>query len=243
MRGPNTQTRRSGYPLPVIRDLLVKHGTGAMFSIYDLRQAFHQQPMHPDSRPITATYTPDGIYQWTVNVMGLTNAPQQFQAMIDWCLRPVADCCSLYIDDIIIGTDAKPGETREQLLQRHYLDVRRVLQTLKEQRLIADLRKCKFFVPEVEFCGHIMGNGERRPAPGKLMAVEKFEPPKTITGLRSFLGLTNYYAEDIQNYSKLFLPCSKNSRYRARTVRRGVRWQLYGIRRHWTRSRKSNASW
>ena len=146
MRGPNTQTRRSGYPLPVIRDLLVKHGTGAMYSILDLRQAFHQQPMHPDSRPITATYTPEGVYQWTVNVMGLTNAPQQFQAMIDWCLTPVADCCSAYIDDILISTSARVGESREQLLERHYRDVQRVLNTLRLQELIADLRKCKFFV-------------------------------------------------------------------------------------------------
>lgn len=116
MRGPNSQSRRSGYPLPVIADLLVKHGAGAVYSILDLRQAFHQQPMHPSSRPITATYTPEGVYQWTVNVMGLTNAPQQFQAMIDWCLETVRDCASAYIDDILVSTNAVPGETHEQLL-------------------------------------------------------------------------------------------------------------------------------
>ena len=38
------------------------------------------------------------------------------------------------------------------------------------------------------------------------MAVEKFEPPKNITGLRSFLGLTNYYSEYIQNYSQIVSP-------------------------------------
>jgi hypothetical protein len=126
--------------------------------------------------------------------------------MIDWCLGSVADCCSAYIDDILISTNVRPGETREQLLDHHYRDVQRVLNVLKEHKLIADLRKCKFFIEEVEFCGHILGHGQRRPAPGKLTAVEKFEPPKNVTSLRSFLGLTNYYSEYIENYSQIISP-------------------------------------
>ena len=58
LRGPNSQTRRDNYHLPRIDDLLVKQGVNKMFSIIDLTEAFHQQPLHPDSRPITCTYTP-----------------------------------------------------------------------------------------------------------------------------------------------------------------------------------------
>lgn len=58
MRGPNSQTRRCNYPLPKIDDILVKQGACHIFSILDLKQAFHQQPLHPDSRHITCTYTP-----------------------------------------------------------------------------------------------------------------------------------------------------------------------------------------
>ena len=71
MRGPNSQTRRVSYPLPVVEDLLVKQGANQLFSILDLRQAFHQQPLGEESRPITSSYTPLGIFQWRVNVMGL----------------------------------------------------------------------------------------------------------------------------------------------------------------------------
>ena len=85
----NTQTKRVSYPLPVIEDILVKQGRNHIFSILDLRQAFHQQPLHPDSRPLTACHTPLGIYQWRVNVMGLTNAGQQFQAMMEDVLEEV----------------------------------------------------------------------------------------------------------------------------------------------------------
>jgi hypothetical protein len=78
MRGPNSQTWRCSYPLPCIEDILVKQGARQIFSILDLRQAFHQQPLHPDSRHITCTHTPFGVYQWRVNVMGLKNAGIQF---------------------------------------------------------------------------------------------------------------------------------------------------------------------
>ena len=74
---------------------------------------------------------------------------------------------------------------------------------LKEQKLVVDINKCKLFVPEVEFCGHILGYGKRRPAPGKLFAIEKWESPRTISQLRSFLGFTNYYSQYVKGYADL----------------------------------------
>ena len=79
MRGPNSQTRRHNYPLPKIEDILVKQGACMIFSIIDLKQAFHQQPLHPDSRHITCTHTRFGVYECRVKIMGLKNAAQQFQ--------------------------------------------------------------------------------------------------------------------------------------------------------------------
>jgi hypothetical protein len=89
MRGPNSQTLRGHYVLPLISDLLVRQGANQLFSILDLKEAFHQQPLHPDSRHITCTFTPFGIVQWRVNVMGLMNASGQFQQMMNDRLLPV----------------------------------------------------------------------------------------------------------------------------------------------------------
>ena len=70
MRGPKSQTIRGHYVLPLISDIIVRQGTKQIFSILDLKEASHQQPLHPESRHITSTYTPFGIVQWRVNVMG-----------------------------------------------------------------------------------------------------------------------------------------------------------------------------
>ena len=203
MRGPNSQTRRCNYPLPKIEDILVKHGSNQIFSILDLKQAFHQQPLHPDSRPITCCFTPHGLYQWRVNVMGLMNASQQFQQMLDDILTPVHDIATGYIDDILVGTSVDPGE---DLLDAHARDLHRVLDILQIQRLVVDPQKAHLFVEEVDFCGQILGHGTRRPSPGKLMAIEKWEVPTTITALRAFLGFTNYYNSYIHMYAQVAAP-------------------------------------
>ena len=199
-RGLNSQTSRVSYPLPVIEDLLVKQGAKTMFSILDLRQAFHQQPLDPQSRPLTACYTPEGVYQWRVNVMGLANASQQFQMMMEDRLQSLRGIADPYIDDILVGTQVMAGE---DLLAAHDRDLRQVLEQCKVDRFIIDPRKAQLFVSEVEFCGHILGGGTRRPAPGKLRAIEKWEVPQTITGLRAFLGFTNYYSTYIKDYGKI----------------------------------------
>jgi hypothetical protein len=109
MRGVNAESKRVNFPLPKIEDILVKQGANQIFSIIDLKQAFHQQPLHPDSRPITCTYTPLGIFQWRVNIMGLMNSSQQFQQMMEDRLKSVSEFTTPFIDDILVGTSAEEG--------------------------------------------------------------------------------------------------------------------------------------
>ena len=45
-----------------------------------------------------------------------------------------------------------------------------------------------------------------RPAPGKMMAVQKWTPPPNITALRAFLGLCNYYSSYVHMYAEYAAP-------------------------------------
>jgi hypothetical protein len=38
------------------------------------------------------------------------------------------------------------------------------------------------------------------------MTIQKWEVPKTVTALRAFLGLTNYYSSYVPNYAALAAP-------------------------------------
>ena len=54
---------------------------------------------------------------------------------------------------------------------------------------------------EVAFCGHILWKGRHSPAQGKLLPIQKLEIPHTVTALRGFLGLTNYFSEYVPGYA------------------------------------------
>ena len=195
----NEATVGDSHPLPRIEDILVRHGRNTIFSVMDLKDAFHQVPLQKASRPCTCTSTPRGTKQWCVVVMGLKNGVAIFQRVIEFCLEEVADVADPYVDDIIIGTQGTWGP---ELIVQHDTDTRRVLKALEHHRLVAD-KKCRWFSPTVVFCGHVLGEGKRRPEPGKLMALEMWEPPTTVTALRGFLGFTNYYSAYIPNYAEL----------------------------------------
>ena len=200
-RSLNEATIRDSHPLPRIEDILVRQGRRHLFSVMDLKDAFHQVPLHHDSRPYTCTSTPRGTKQWKVVVMGLKNGVAIFQRVIEYCLEEVRDVADPYVDDIIVGTEWKGSW--EATVEAHEKDLRRVLEKLAHHKMVVDGKKCKFFVKEVEFCGHVLGNGQRRPAPGKLMALEKWEVPRTVTALRGFLGFTNYYSTYVPGYAEL----------------------------------------
>jgi hypothetical protein len=104
------------------------------------------------------------------------------------------------------GASAPLVEVLDELRTFGLLATHKLIVVDKADQFVADPKKCKFFVKEVEFCGHILGHGTRRPAPGKLMAIEKWELPETITALRAFLGFTNYYSSYIEMYGELVAP-------------------------------------
>ena len=141
--------------------------------------------------------------------MGLMNASGQFQQMLDDQLQGVKDVADGYIDDIAVGTCANPQEGEDDLVI-HDRALRRVLDRLQEIELVGKEKKFEPFVPELNICGQILGHGDRKPAPGKLMAIEKWELPPTITALRAFLGFTNQYNIYLPDYADLAAPSRKN---------------------------------
>jgi hypothetical protein len=126
--------------------------------------------------------------------------------MMEWVLADL-DFADLYIDDITVGST---GNSVDELLENHYNDVRRVLNVLQKNTLVCSPKKSHFFMRQVEFCGHILREGTRSPAPGKLMPIQQWQTPKIVTELRGFLGLCNYFSEYVDHYADAAGPlCEK----------------------------------
>lgn len=80
---------------------------------------------------------------------------------------------------------------------------------LKERWLYAKLSKCEFWLGKVSFLGHVISGEGIVVDPSKVDAVLQWEVPKTVTDIRSFLGLEGYYRRFIEGFSKLSLPLTQ----------------------------------
>jgi len=165
----NDATIEDSHPLPRIGDILQRQGQYKIWSVLDMKDGFHQIPVKNEHKPLTAMSTPLGVYVWKVMPMGLKNAPAIFQKIMEWVLKDI-DFADPYIDDVIIGST---GATMEEAIENHGKDLERVLKRLVEVDIVVSTKKMQLFMKEVEFCGHILSEGKRRPAPGKLMALQK----------------------------------------------------------------------
>ena len=201
-RALNEATETDAHPLPRIEEVLQRQGRFRIWSLVDMKDGYHQIPLKKEHRNLTCMSTPRGTMRWKVLVMGLKNGNAIFQRVMEDVLRD-EECADPYVDDIIIGST---GDTEEELLTNHERDLRRVLGRLEKAQLVAEPGKARLFMREIEFCGHVLREGTRTPAPGKLACIQKWTAPKTITQLRGFLGLANYYSHYVPGYASLAAP-------------------------------------
>ena len=204
-RGLNAQTQHDSYTLPLIEDMLQKQHRRRIFTVIDLKHGYHQMPLAEESRACTAMSTPLGPLQWKVMPMGVTNGNAAFQRMLENLLEPVRDCADPFVDDVIIAS-GDPSMSYEELLEAHERDVTRVLDLLVRHKLTGSSDKATIAVSEVVFAGHVVGNGQRKPIPGKVAAIEHWEKPKTVSELRAYLGFCNYYSGYIKMYAEYAAP-------------------------------------
>jgi hypothetical protein len=81
-----------------------------------------------------------------------------------------------------------------------------VLQKLQDNQLYAKFSKCEFWLDEVPFLGHIISKGGISMDPVKVREIVGWKMPKTVTEVRSFLGLAGYYRHFIEGFSKIVKP-------------------------------------
>ena len=196
----NKITVKDKFPLPRAEDLFDQLKGAKYFTKIDLKSGYHQIKVRADDVPKTTFRTPLGAFEWLVMPFGLTNAPATFQRFVNHILQEhLCDFVCVYMDDILIYSKTEAD---------HVEHIKKVLDILRENKLLAKLSKCEFFAPQVEYLGHIVSAHGVAVDPSKVKAILDWPQLTTKTEVRSFLGLANYYRRFIANFSALTAPLS-----------------------------------
>nr|GFC39508.1 putative reverse transcriptase domain-containing protein [Tanacetum cinerariifolium] len=162
-------------------DLFDQLQGSSVYSKIDLRSGYHQLRVREEDIPKTAFRTRYGHYEFQVMPFGLTNAPAVFMDLMNRVCKPyLYKFVIVFIDDILIfSKDEKEHE--------EHLKV--ILELLKKEELYAKFSKCEFWIPKVQFLGHVIDSQGIHIDPAKIESIKDWASPKSPTEIRQFLGL------------------------------------------------------
>jgi hypothetical protein len=106
----------------------------------------------------------------------------------------------IYLDDILIFSMSK---------EEHLEHVNKVLQRLKEEALLINLKKCMFLQKELVYLGFVVSKEGLKMDSEKVKVILDWSMPKYIFDLRSFQGMTSFYRKFIRNFSKICVPLTE----------------------------------
>ncbi|GKE74880.1 putative reverse transcriptase domain-containing protein [Tanacetum coccineum] len=122
---------------------------------------------------------------------GLTNAPAVFMDLMNRVCKPYLDkFIIVFTDDILIYSKNK---------QEHAEHLKLILELLKKEQLYAKFSKCEFWIPKVQFLGHVIDSQGIHVDPAKIESVKDWASPKSA----------GYYRRFIEGFSKIAKPMTK----------------------------------
>ncbi|GKA19989.1 putative reverse transcriptase domain-containing protein [Tanacetum coccineum] len=164
-----------------IDDLFDQLQGSSVYSKIDLRSGYHQLRVREEDIPKTAFRTRYGHYEFQVMPFGLTNAPAVFMDLMNRVCKPFLDkFVIVFIDDILIYSKNK---------KEHEEHLKAVLELLKKEKLYAKFSKCEFWIPKVQFLGHVIDSQGIHVDPAKIESIKDWESPKMPMEIHQFLGL------------------------------------------------------
>lgn len=101
LRRVNEAVLRERHPIPIVDEYLARLGKDMIRSKLDIREAFLQVELEPDSRDITTFITSQGLFRFKRLPFGLVTAPEAFQRTMDEILTG-CEGTYWYLDDVII---------------------------------------------------------------------------------------------------------------------------------------------
>ena len=200
MRGLNEQIVTTSYPFPRADDIIetIGNSQSKWFSKLDIYSAYHQVPLDPSTAHVTSFSSFGKRYRYTKLPMGLTLSAKYFQHCIEQLLQKCKfRCAAAYVDDITVYSKS---------WNQHLVDLDEVLKLFVKGNIKLKSEKCEFGAQEIDFLGYRISHSGLSPSPEKVNLIKNYPIPQTVSQVRSFNGLANFYKKFIKNFSIIMQP-------------------------------------
>ena len=193
----NRYTISDAFPIGDIEEIIQKVGNSTCNSVLDCAAGYYQTYVCEEDRWKTGFICDDQLYEWIRTPFGLKSSGQTFCRAAQQVLQPVKDIAAAWIDDIIVHSNG---------FSQHLIDLERFFKVILNAGMTLKLKKCRFALSEVKYCGQILGSGKRRPDPEKLAAIDAIKLPETKKQVRQLLGFFNYFRDSIPSFAEIAKP-------------------------------------
>ena len=197
-RKVNDCTIKDAYPLPLIQDIFDSMQGASVFSTLDLKSGYWQVDMAEEDIPKTAFICHRGLYEFVRLPFGLSNAPSQFQRIMNYVLRDyIGRTCLVYIDDIVVFSTTK---------EEHRRHLQEILDVINESGMTLKRKKCFFGKESVDLLGYVISAEGIAAQEDKISAINNMTAPQNVKAIQRFLGMTGYYRQLIPRYADIAVP-------------------------------------
>ncbi|GKB69930.1 putative reverse transcriptase domain-containing protein [Tanacetum coccineum] len=101
----------------------------------------------------------------------------------------VQDFPDVFPEDLSGLHPTRQVEFQIDLIPEHEERLKLILEVLKKEELYAKFSKCEFWIPKVQFLGHVINSQGIHVDPAKIESIKDWASPKSPTEIHQFLGL------------------------------------------------------
>ena len=192
----NKAIQRQHFAVPTVEQLFAKIGKTKFFCSLDAASGFYQILLSTQSSFLCTMETPRGRYRFLRLPFGLKSAPEVYLQTMSELFGDLKGVI-IYFDDFLVT-----GETREELDN----NLRKVLERCRLHNLKLQLKKCRYFMKELPWLGHIIGEGVIKVDPAKVEAIVNMPEPSGKADLVRLLGMATYLDKFCENLAAITRP-------------------------------------